>query len=163
MDGTPDPGAAEQRMSRTLTIRPASADDLPAVKALVDGCRRELGFVPLPALRRALDRGWLNVAECGGAVVGMVEWWARRDGVTVLHTIAVAPSARGLGIGRRLLASLVGRARAAGAGSIRLKCPEELPANEFYRRAGFALTGREPGKQRALNCWTLVLASTAPP
>src|SRR5579884_3764907 len=46
-----------------VCVRPADASDLQEIKSLLDSHRGELGFVPLPALQRALGRGWLYVAE----------------------------------------------------------------------------------------------------
>lgn len=136
-------------------VRVAAPADLAGVKALFDAHRRELGFVPLPAVRRALDRGWLYVAERDGLVVGAVDWWARRDGTVVLYDIAVAPAIRGAGVGRALLGTLIAWAGRHGARRVRLKCPVELPSNNFYRQQGFTLRGTESGKRRALHCWEL--------
>lgn len=144
-------------MPETLHVRRAYAADLPAVKALLDAHRNELGFVPLPALRQALERGWLYVAVADGSVVGMVDWWARRDGVVVLYNIVVAPAMRGRGAGRLLLETMIDWAQLHGGAEIRLKCPIDLSANEFYVRLGFRLTACERGKLRPLNCWSLPL------
>jgi hypothetical protein len=48
-------------------------------------------------------------------------------------------------------------ARGRNAVAIRLKCPLDLPANDFYRHYGFTLTGQELGKRRPLNRWCLPL------
>src|SRR5207244_1553218 len=83
------------------------------VKALLDAHRyTELGFVPLPAVRLAVERGWLYVAELDGAVAGTIDWWARRDRVVVLYNIAVSPERRGRGIGRALLQAMIDWAQA---------------------------------------------------
>lgn len=134
---------------------------MPAVKALLDAHRRELGFVPLPALRQALQRGWLYVAGIEDDVLGVIDWWARRDGAVVLYNIAVAPTARARGVGRLLLETMIDWARERDAIEIRLKCPIDLAANQFYARFGFHLMGREAGKLRPLNCWALRLGDAA--
>src|SRR5262249_10859167 len=55
-----------------------------------------------------------------------------------LKRMWVSPSARGLGIGRRLLAELERHARDAGAPSIRLETNRALhEAIELYRRSGY--------------------------
>ncbi|MHB8573921.1 MAG: GNAT family N-acetyltransferase, partial [Dehalococcoidia bacterium] len=132
-------------------VRQAQAADIPAVKAILDAHRYiELGFVPLPAVRTALERGWLYVAVVDGVIAGTIDWWARRDGVVVLYNIAVSATARGRGAGRALLQTLIDWATARGASEIRLKCPAELPANAFYKAAGFRLTGVDAGKRRPL-------------
>jgi GNAT superfamily N-acetyltransferase len=134
---------------------------LPAVKALLDAHRAELGFVPLPALRQAQERGWLSVAAADDLVLGAIDWWARRDGVVVLYSIAVTPAARGRGAGRLLVTHLIDWSRARAATGIRLKCPADLPSNGFYARLGFHLAEQDAGKRRPLNCWTLALGPMA--
>jgi hypothetical protein len=55
-------------------------------------------------------------------------------------------------------------AREAGATSIRLSCPVELPANEFYRSLGFRRPHRrsKAGKSRPLYQWELPLVTARP-
>lgn len=142
-----------------LQIRNACLDDLPAIKRLVDTHKHELGFVPLPALVTALERGWLVVADVEGSVQGMLNWWTRRDGVAVIYNIVVAPTTRGQGIGQSLLQHLLEWASERHIHQVALKCPVDLPANQFYRRTGFTLQKQETGKRRALNCWIYDLAS----
>jgi GNAT superfamily N-acetyltransferase len=138
-------------------VRAAGAADIPAVKSLLDAHRHELGFVPVPALHQALERGWFYVAVSDHTVVGMIEWWARRDHIAILYHIVVAPTVRKQGVGRGLLHTMVRWARHRGMVEIRLKCPVDLPSNAFYARMGFRLTGCEPGRRRPLNCWVLTL------
>lgn len=58
----------------------------------------------------------------------------------VPHLLATDPAARGTGAARELLHSLVCEAKAAGARVIRLNTsPENVAANELYRRCGFDL------------------------
>jgi len=138
-------------------VRPADASDLQEIKSLLDSHRGELGFMPLPALQRALERGWLYVAESDGHLVGVMDWWMRRDGILVLYAIAVSPSKRRHGIGRLLVSALVTLAQEHDMVAIQLKCPIDLPANEFYLREGFTLIGEEAGKRRRLNHWGIQL------
>lgn len=139
-------------------VREATPTDLPAIKRILDMHRHELGFVRMPALAEALARGWLQVAELDGEVRGVVNWWARRDGVVVLYNIAVAPEARRQGLGGELLGTLVDWSRVRQARAITLKCPSDLPSNDFYASSGFQLERQETGKRRPLNCWTLDLS-----
>ena len=63
----------------------------------------------------------------------------QRD-VLVPHLLATDPAARGTGAARELLHSLVCEAKAVGARVIRLNTsPENVAANELYRRCGFDL------------------------
>jgi len=65
----------------------------------------------------------------------------RVDGATgQIRYMAVAPRARGQGLGRRILAALEGRARALGLRRIVLDAREE--AAGFYLRHGYRVLGR---------------------
>ena len=60
-----------------------------------------------------------------------------------LTEIYVRPFLRGRGWGRRLLEQVERVARASGAGAIHLEVrPDNAPALELYRRAGYSPTGR---------------------
>ncbi len=60
--------------------------------------------------------------------------------VADVMTLAVAPSARGRGLGRRLLEELVARAHADGAAHVELEVrADNAPARALYERGGFAL------------------------
>lgn len=62
---------------------------------------------------------------------------------TDLAAIGVMPEARRSGIGRRLLAHCLARAKRAGAERLMLEVEaDNAPALAFYRDAGFAETGR---------------------
>jgi ribosomal protein S18 acetylase RimI-like enzyme len=83
------------------------------------------------------------VAEVGGEVVGLataepVEWSRRVE----VEYFFVAPAARGRGVGRALMESVVGFARAAGAPLVWLETQNvNYPAVQFYRRLGFRICG----------------------
>ena len=141
-----------------LVIRTATQVDLGELKELADAHKDELGFVLRPALARSIAQGEVLVAEDKAGLVGFVEYHHRQDEQTTLYHIVVAPDYRRRGIGRRLIERLADEARMAGKGFIALKCPTALPANDFYARTGWLLVGSEPGKNRPLNLWRLVLA-----
>ena len=64
-------------------------------------------------------------------------------------TLAVAPAARGQGLGRSLLTRLMAAAAEDGAGRITLEVGEaNAAARRLYARAGFAEVGRRPGYLR---------------
>jgi GNAT superfamily N-acetyltransferase len=100
-----------------------------------------------PLLRPDADRlrglAHVVVAEAGGALVGVaaasVSAWNRRVQV---EDFFVAPLARGRGVGRALMDSVVGYAREAGARCVWLETQTiHYPAVQFYRRLGFRLCG----------------------
>lgn len=78
------------------------------------------------------------------AVIGCVALLAHPDAVFELSKMAVAPAAQGRGIGRRLVASAIGRARELGASRLFLGTNSKLaPAIHLYQEAGFAPITRD--------------------
>lgn len=146
----------------SFTIRLAEADHLLAAKRLADQYKQELGFINRAILQKAIETRALLVAlpggEQAGEVAGLVHFYVRRDQVITLYSIAVASAYQGKGLGHQLFAELVNQARVHQKSEIRLKCPVELPANDFYARLGLQLAAHETGKHRALNVWTYILA-----
>lgn len=118
--------------------------DLPAIKRIAARYRAELGYVMLPALREAVARRSLYVAtDSAGNVQGFVNARKRKDGVTVIYEIAVAPEWRGKRIGAALLAAIPNPKR--------LKCTQDNEAAiAFYAGAGMRCIGAEAGRKRPL-------------
>jgi GNAT superfamily N-acetyltransferase len=89
----------------------------------------------------------LTCAEHEGRVVGIVTGHIlnaihKSDPVALLTALVVLQHARGLGIGRQLVAHVEDWARARGAGAIALTSAlRRSDAHEFYRRLGYEHTG----------------------
>jgi ribosomal protein S18 acetylase RimI-like enzyme len=141
-----------------VMVRFATADDVPAVKAIADRHRHELGFVPAAALVEAARERRLLVAVLDGKVIGFVHFRCCRDGHATIYEIAVLPEHRRRGVGRALVEAVSQEAIQHGYIVLQLKCPIDLPANEFYRRAGFTEAGIEEGRRRPLRIWRRRLA-----
>lgn len=91
------------------------------------------------------ERGW--IAEHGGRRVGSVLLVrdGARPGTARLRVLLVEPSARGLGIGERLVDACTRFAREAGYRSIVLSTNSVLgAARRLYERAGYRLVHSEP-------------------
>lgn len=84
-------------------------------------------------------------AMTGRKLLGLIISRAAADEAEIL-SVAVAASARGRGIARKLLALHLGRLAAHGISAVFLEVDEDnTPARRLYRRAGFHEVGRREG------------------
>jgi len=102
------------------------------------------------------------IAEAGGEPVGSVFCVAKDARAARLRLLLVEPSARGAGIGARLVDECVRFARGAGYEELTLWTNSILTAaRRVYARAGFAVVDSKPhrsfGRDLQDETWALVL------
>ncbi len=128
-------------MTPEVTIRRATVHDLEAVAAIERSC-----FEPGDAFsRRQLhylvtrSQGGCRVACRGNEVVGYLSLLARRTAQNLrIYSVAVAPEARGLGVGQQLVDAAVDAARELGLRTLTLEVrTDNRPAIALYERNGF--------------------------
>lgn len=133
-----------------------------AVKYVVGLGRKhfeQLGFIPATRLEKDYDRGdiWLeyeNGEPCGYLHLG------RSWPVLNVINICIQYDARRREHGFKLIRRLIEKADREGYEAIRLRCADDLEANDFWRACGFAFTGQVEGgarRRRKINLWRFTL------
>jgi len=134
-------------------LRLATTEDLTAVEEIVRAAYfpyvSRIGREPGPMLddyRKLIADRRVHVVEQDGIVSGILVLIPERD-VMLLDNVAVAPSAQGLGLGRKLLEFAEHAAQDAGLRSIRLYTNEAMTENiSLYSRIGYSETHRAAEK-----------------
>ena len=128
-------------------IRPATAADVPAVRAVTDAAYRpyieRIGRAPQPMeADHAANVAAGKVFVTGEPVVGLVVVEAYADHL-YLDSIAVHPDAHGRGVGRRLLRFVDAHARALRLPEVRLYTNALMWENQkIYPKYGYELVER---------------------
>jgi predicted N-acetyltransferase YhbS len=144
-------------MATGTVVRNAEAPDFDSVTSVLRAANREFEAVVPSAFYRAylanvldiesrLEDAQLLVAEHAGRIVGTItlyrdascEGWGWPSHWTGIRAVAVDPSARRLGIGRRLAEACIERSRALGAQAVCLHTAWFMrAATTMYERVGF--------------------------
>jgi ribosomal protein S18 acetylase RimI-like enzyme len=141
-------------------IRRADADDAAPIVALMDEAATWLaasnttswrpGQVDADQVRAWMETGRVYVAVVAGRVVGTIRvawadeavWGAQPPDAGYLHSLVVARSAAGRGLGRQLVAHAEAVVRASGRPRVRLDHVRDNPRLEqWYSDAGYAVVG----------------------
>jgi GNAT superfamily N-acetyltransferase len=147
-----------------FTVHEASEEDAPAILALADVHRDELGAISQHRqwLLQQVKRGEVFVARTGeGKVIGFVVFSHQSLGEqenTIVYYLCTSKDYRGQGAGKLLMEAVASDARIHGKKSVDLKCPAHAPANHFYKIIGYKLRQSETDREEnRLNVWTMRL------
>ena len=136
---------------RIAGLRRASAEDVPAIAALVRAAYSKyvprLGRTPKPMMADysvSIARHQVWVLEEKGTLIAVLEL-IPGSGHLLIENIALLPAHQGRGLGRKLMAFAEEEARRQGAGEMRLYTNEAFSENlAFYKRLGYRETEYEP-------------------
>lgn len=126
----------------TVSIAPATREDGPAIVRLLAA-----SGLPEVGILDHLETAY--VARNKATLLGCAALEVYDDGVLV-RSVAVAPAARGLGLGERLVRTVLDRARQLGAPAVFLLT---TTAERYFPRFGFTRVGRAdvpPGVQQSV-------------
>ena len=137
-------------------MRPYVDEDLERLIAIIrdhleDDVIRHIG--PWAAseamLREAIPRARddVEIVEIAGEIVGFV-WVNHLDNCLYLEEIHVVESARGTGLGRKLMEHVERKANLRGHSEIRLSVFSDSTSVSFYKRLGFAVVGAAPHRKQ---------------
>lgn len=151
---TSDAAGASGRSDPTTIIRPAGADDIDRAHALIDAA---FGAAPSssmalsrPEVEALIRRQTVSLLEVGGRLIGVIALEPLSDHLFV-PVIAIDPTLRGQGYGRRLIEFAAGEAWRRHQRVLRLFAdPGDAAGCAFYRQVGFqpdpAAPERVPGR-----------------
>ena len=167
-----------QSVPRAIVIRPMIVGDFGwvvhrhgALYALEDGWDETFEALVARVVAEYVDKrdpsresAW--IAEVDGAPVGCVFCVKETEDMARLRLLLVEPSARGQGIGKRLVSECIGFAKRAGYSQVTLWTNDVLvAARRIYEAAGFRLVKEEPhhsfGRDLVGQDWLLELDAPA--
>ena len=108
----------------------------------------------------ACEQGWM--AKKGAQRLGCIFCVRMNDQTAKLRLFLLVPEARGLGLGRRLIETCMGFARACGYQDMQLWTHQsQVAAGALYAKTGWTLVHSQPahsfGKENIEETWTITL------
>ena len=143
---------------RSFIIHAAEINDVDKIKQIADENKEALGFLPRAKVVEAVNANRVKILKTSGEVAGFVIYRHRKkDLQTTLSDICIASFWRKQNGGKQLINHLYEECTALNRDFILLKCPEDLPANNFYEAVGFKHVRTEAGRTRKLKVWQLII------
>jgi [ribosomal protein S18]-alanine N-acetyltransferase len=123
-----------------MPIRPGRIEDLQSIAAIQDASPEAAHWNPIDYLQHHVE-----VFEQNGYIAGFSVYREVAPGELELLNIAIAPNFRRRGVGRRLMESLLEKAKTTGCSSVFLEVRESnLAARAFYKLLNFHDLGFRP-------------------
>jgi hypothetical protein len=124
-----------------------------------------LGFIPRATVERYVEAGQALLAReneepCGFLIFG--NGWPRLK----IYQACIQYDAQRRQRGLQLVGQVIALASERGCDAVSLWCADDLPANDFWRAAGFQLLRSKPGghrRGRQLNLWVYWLPTNLLP
>ena len=134
-------GCVEESWLASVSLEPMREEDLAAVLE-IDHLSFPSSWSPDSYLRDLRNRNsHYVVARLAGEIIGYAGMWIMADEAHI-STLAVHPSRRRAGLGKRLLSHLLAAARERGASEVTLEVREaNAAARSLYESFGFQATG----------------------
>jgi amino-acid N-acetyltransferase len=125
--------------THACALRKANVKDVPAVANLINGYAAKSQMLPRSHHRLYQDIRDFVIAECDGRIIGCGALHVVWEDMAEVRSLAVAQEYRKLGLGRRIVDTLLAEAKALGL-------PRAFALTyhrEFFERAGFRAVARE--------------------
>lgn len=123
-----------------IEVKTATAADLDWLDKLFNSDTKSLGWSPRVQIMEAIKKGEIVHIDKSAAC----KYHKRKDGWVTIYTII----SKQKGLGGKLFEHILSLGL-----PVRLKCPVDLPSNQWYEKRGGTLAKVEPGKKRNLNVW----------
>ena len=143
-----------------LALRPATADDVPRIAAVVEAAYAHypdrIGGRPRPMdddYGAVVEKHRVRVAERDGEICGVVVLAIEQANEFWIDNVAVHPAHQGTGVGRALLTHAEAVAQREGFDAVHLLTHERMTENlALYTRVGYVEYERRPPGSPVLVC-----------
>ena len=150
---------------RILTSPAEVEPHVGAIQRIADRNTKELGFLPKAAYATAAAAGrlWVAMPDSQEAQPAAYLFFGGHSNQVRVYQIFVDTAHRGQKLAARLLDRLVTAATRQRKSFITARVAEDLPANEFWRKAGFRCVDQKVGSSasgRSINVYIREIATT---
>ena len=137
-------------------------DDLAYIVGLANENEEALGFIPETRMAYYIAREQyiIQPTSAGKRAGYILHGKPTSGGILTIAQAVIDYDLRDQGLGRLAVSELIDRARKANSREIKLRCADDLEANNFWQTLGFKLTNTlypANRRRRAINVYMLSL------